>query len=1358
MAGDSRTEKQSSENKTTVKFFYGNDQLGEPVALDIAEDSTGESSKLSKENLPDFPDGKFLGWEINGSIYDTDQLLAYEFPASSETQVKLLIEDQTETQDGSGQEQTNQSNLDNQSNSNQTANVETNNKSNMNKAQDVETVDVKFVITKDQSNVETVAKGSVLDKNLSKAPEKKYWPQDATSFDGWYTDDDTLWDFDKKIEKDMTLTAKFATGFLIKFKKGSGYSEDLVIETREYKPNTSINDTVKRDLLVPEQGYRFVGWYEESDPEQKLVTFGPSLKATKDMTFVAKYSNVHTVVYISEGTQVPGNPVQVQNGEKTENFNVTRDGYYFAGWSKKETIDSAADLFNFNTPITEDVTLYAQWTSATVRYKVVSWFEKPNIPVEKTLVKSTDDYEHYETTTYNAPAGTKIDIIKSDTSSYVGYGKNINSSGRNKINDISYGYFDGPGKTSYTVDGDGTTVVNLYFNRTVYDLKFDLQPGGNYTATMMWNDTKQVYKQNAYSSDCGYTFKAKLDMDIEGAWPSWANCNIERNSMTNSFFKEWANSPAYVSKRMTFTSDMIDISTTYATKVGESITYRANWQNSRYDSYIGYYFQVFPWEVSQINNGSLGTDSKGRERTVLQKNGKYYELNYEYSQSYIGDGLNPKKITGFKAPSNNDGLPGHKMGQEKYGYDRLSYPMDLNLMGGKMGNNYSNVDCGNVMYGDQVYRYFPAGELTKTLNGITYVFDGWYKDNNYYDPYDPVNDKMPNAPLTLYAKWKATGTKVNYYDTLQSANPVKAAEIGRGEKITEADGPYVKGVSYDEKGVFNGWYRYLGGVRIPFFYSSSVTEDTNLYADWLIDGFKVKYSYEGQNGTLPVDSSEYAYGRQTRTAEPGSDLELPSGKNFVYWDATIKGENGDQSTGLYYPNMLYSVKADTTMKAVYANTADLIKIVYNSNYPASSGLNQETTTWNVVKNSDVTLADNKFFSNYENHSILSWNTSADGSGKSYSPEEVVKMGTEDMILYAQWGHTGYDVTFTHTDGGQFEGTNPETVTFNKVAEGSLWSDAITVPTATASAQYYFSGWEVVTENTGLTGLPDSNYKINSDLEFKAVFKKKTDITLKAEDASKTYDGKALTEGGLIIEGDMANSDLSVELKMTDDSKVINVNENTVKNVIDRETVKISNSNGKDVTDQYNIITKIGDLSIKPKTVTVSSVDAQFAYDGQPHTSNAAIEEGYINGEGNIKSGYVWTGTITQVGTSPNEFSLNMDELALENGNKTNYDFVTKAGILTVNEVIGKIDRNITKPAISDQVLGEQAIPKSSGDDQVLGENATPKNSGNGSDGSVLGEESRTSDAMNMLPILVILLVLALIALVVITAKRRSRKD
>ncbi len=115
-------------------------------------------------------------------------------------------------------------------------------------------------------------------------------------------------------------------------------------------------DKVTRPKDPTKENFVFDNWYADQECT-RLYNFDYTV--TNSFTIYAKWVGPHTVKFNTNG----GNdiaPITVQHKQtipKPEN--PKKDGYKFLGWYTYN--GSVYDPYNFSTPVTNDVTLYAMW-------------------------------------------------------------------------------------------------------------------------------------------------------------------------------------------------------------------------------------------------------------------------------------------------------------------------------------------------------------------------------------------------------------------------------------------------------------------------------------------------------------------------------------------------------------------------------------------------------------------------------------------------------------------------------------------------------------------------------------------------------------------------------------------------------------------------------------------------------------------------------------------------------------------------------------------------------------------------------------------------------------------------------------
>lgn len=185
-----------------------------------------------------------------------------------------------------------------------------------------------------------------------------------------------------------------------------------------------------------------------------------------------------------------------------------------------------------------------------------------------------------------------------------------------------------------------------------------------------------------------------------------------------------------------------------------------------------------------------------------------------------------------------------------------------------------------------------------------------------------------------------------------------------------------------------------------------------------------------------------------------------------------------------------------------------------------------------------------------------------------------------------------------------------------------------------------------------TTAKESNYIIKEVSLGKLVVKETEDeIVVTTTGGTFTYDGQPhgatvevseLPEGYTLqtAESDATATDVTTEAVTADADRLV-----------------IVNAAGVDVTANLKITRVTGEIVVNPATVTVTTPNASKVYDGTPLTAAGTIT-GLLNGE---TVSFATTGTITNVGTATNSYSLVWDQTAKE----TNYTVSENLGTLTV---------------------------------------------------------------------------------------------
>jgi len=157
---------------------------------------------------------------------------------------------------------------------------------------------------------------------------------------------------------------------------------------------------------------------------------------------------------------------------------------------------------------------------------------------------------------------------------------------------------------------------------------------------------------------------------------------------------------------------------------------------------------------------------------------------------------------------------------------------------------------------------------------------------------------------------------------------------------------------------------------------------------------------------------------------------------------------------------------------------------------------------------------------------------------------------------------------------------------------------------------------------------------------------------------KTYDGEALRCGDFTLEsGELKDGHIAIPT-ITGEQTIVGSSQNLF-------SIRIEDTNGADVTDDYEITLNPGTLTVTQRPIEIAADSAEKVYDGQPLTC-----ESFTTVSGSLVDGHEfevsYVGEITSVGTTENQVSAlikDLDGLDVT----SNYDLTYKTGTLTVTQ-------------------------------------------------------------------------------------------
>ena len=214
-------------------------------------------------------------------------------------------------------------------------------------------------------------------------------------------------------------------------------------------------------------GYTFAGW-------DKTI---PETMPANHMTIKAKWTaNTYSITYELDGGTMASKPATHTYGTATTILNPTKVGYDFAGWQIGGT-DKGKKLTLGATDYTADITLTATWKAGTATQYTVNHYQQ-NANDDKYTLKDTETLK-----------GTTGGQTAATAKTYTGF-EPANSFAQAEIK------------------ADGSTVVNLYYDRQTFTVTFDAGGG------TLNDDESKTFKY-------GQRFAAQTPTRTDYAFEGW---------------------------------------------------------------------------------------------------------------------------------------------------------------------------------------------------------------------------------------------------------------------------------------------------------------------------------------------------------------------------------------------------------------------------------------------------------------------------------------------------------------------------------------------------------------------------------------------------------------------------------------------------------------------------------------------------------------------------------------------------------------------------------------------------------------------------------------------------------------------
>ena len=440
-----------------------------------------------------------------------------------------------------------------------------------------------------------------------------------------------------------------------------------------------------------------------------------------------------------------------------------KTGYSFDGWydDNNQKVNGGTTLI-----LTEDTTLTARWTGETVSYQIV-YFQEQN----------DGTYKAVETRTgLRATAGTEVTITE---------GSRYAESDR-------YDYYHFGKSDTQTLEGDGSTSINVYYDLNVYTLRFTLTGGGNSNAASHMRFTNG---KGDGATDTVYSFTARLGDNILSQWPADEDITSYTSGRTTYYWYSWTNpagGAAYRSKRDILEKEMIP------------------W------NYVDTNNAILNFSVNETTNDEATNTVTYKLQTIeaalagtIIKNNTNFRTEDILTTKATGP-MDQKALFGFEMISNYEEVtdPEYFFGSlvdcssQTFYYRRHVYKLQLM-------NNDTLMSTYNVPYQASLANYLSEPDRPSDVPDY-YEWKGWYSNpQGAGDPVDVDTATMPGfadngSTYILYGVWGPKDIKVTFDlqgGTVADGGSIPVQTIKAGETAAEPQEMLEK-VGYD----FDGWW------------------------------------------------------------------------------------------------------------------------------------------------------------------------------------------------------------------------------------------------------------------------------------------------------------------------------------------------------------------------------------------------------------------------------------------------------------------------------------------------------------------------------------------------------------------------
>ena len=973
-------------------------------------------------------------------------------------------------------------------------------------------------------------------------------------------------------------------------------------------------DVIKTDDVtygLENTTHAITGWYLEGSYQTPV----DSVTLDKEnITVYAKVEPGHWLHFDSDGgTYVAPQFYSADATTAKPNVEITKPGYTFSHWEYNGT------KFEFGSPLTENITLKAHWNvNTSTRYTVIHWQENAD----------DDGYSYVENETLYGTTGAQ-------------------TSARAK----TYNGFTVQAITQETIKGNGATIVNIYYTRNVYEVKF-------YRRTSSWNSGWSEITNNRIS--------AKYGANIRDQWPGG----------------QWKVSPS---------------GSVYQTNIDVMpLGGTSFYETSQYNGSAKYYLE-------DLNGNYVldHTDTGASTTATISKEDRYNITGFTVNESKSGKDGERYNGASFYYDRNS------------YNVVNISHGQTVNTASYKY--QQSIADAGNYKLTTPpvgMEKYIFAGWCADPFGLPEYVFDGKTMPAQNITVY--AYWAAPTVSGVAYITMEGTGGKnltIPYGGTIDESmlpDPQKPA----GDGWTFAGWTTKNGDTYTP---FHFSTKIYDNIELyPYYtnknnYTVTYTDGKNTVTD--MKHYASGAHADVQANSFAVPEGKVFLG-WAETAD-GAVKYQPNDKLRMNASVTLHAVWGNKDAVVSLTYNANGGQGGTYVKNGYVNN-DLVTLWDGSGFSRTGySLDGWSTDPNAANAEYKTGSTARVDSTGDNILYAVWKANENTAYKvefyceqtdgAYTLEKTEpRTGTTDTTVSVTDGDKAYG-TPTYV----YDATNP-----NRVESGTVAADgSLTLKlyfkrnTAEYTIHHYLKGTEVkvAPDQTGTMTIGDTltasastalgaeyasahanSYSPSQSLKMEATGNVITvyytvPLTITAENASRAYNAQPLTQPDFKVEG-LVNGDQKkdITLSMTKESTITNVG--SVSNVIDTTTVRFKG--GALPGGYYELPT------YKPGTLTITADETEVVvtitgnHDTRVYNGGEQSVTGYTTDVGEktitvaLKEGSKAEAKGTNAGTY--YMGLTKDNFTVTSQNYSNIKVVVVDGYLKIDPITEKVTVTVTE--------------------------------------------------------------------------------